>query len=89
MIRLSTLLLENTCDSEKCKIALFVGGGIIAVVVIGLIVYRLIFGKNKKKGKKTGPKAPIMVSECKDKKWNNMGKDSIGLTTYLLTFPIE
>ena len=68
MIRLSKLLLENTCESEECKIAIFVAGGIIVALVVGGIIYRLIFGQKKKKGRKTGPKAPIMVSECKDKK---------------------
>ena len=73
MIRLSILLLENNCESDECKIAIFVAGGIIAALVVGGFIYKLyklyISCQNKKKGRKTGPKAPIMVSECKDKKW--------------------
>ena len=72
MIRLSKLLLENTCESEECEIAIFVGGGIIAALVIGGFIYALYMKikscQKKLKGRKTGPKAPIMVSECKDKK---------------------
>jgi hypothetical protein len=72
LIRLSKLLLENTCESEECEIAIFVVGGIIAALVVGGFIYKLykfyVSCKNKKKGRKTGPKAPIMVSECKDKK---------------------
>ena len=91
MIRLSKLLLENTCESEECKIALFIAGGIFATIVVGLVVgifsyalYMKIKSCQKKiKGWKTGPKAPIMVSECKDKKWLNMGKDSVWITTYI------
>ena len=88
LIRLSKLLLENTCESEECKIAIFVAGGIIAVLVVGGFIYKLykfyISCQNKKKGRKTGPKAPILVSECKDKKWLNTSKDSIRIITYIL-----
>ena len=71
LIRLSKLLLENTCESEECKIAIFVAGGIIAALVVGGFIYKLykFYKSCQNKRRKTGPKAPIMVSECKDKNW--------------------
>ena len=81
MIRLSKLLLENTCESEECEIAIFVVGGIIAALVVGGLIYavykKIKSCQKKIKGWKTGPKEPIMVSECKDKKWINTGQKTL------------